>query len=424
MSATNLSAAPAPAARRLPHVLRLNRDPAKTVVNKIGFLGALLRPIGLAIAVVLVGCVTIFAWNVYSASEHRRGLHQAAVPTTGTIVETTVQRQVADGEVEMVVRQVDGSAVRVIAAKNEVARLVNRMLIELDAARRQAHHQASAELDGVFVDAFASRGEDLDRYADWYFAWGRSWRLLYEALIGAGQEATRMGFSRTQVSDAARFAVEDYLLRHYREMVLKPALRDPIVSDGIVSVFRDANTRFMATAAVVDEQVRSFMRDEAHFSEPLDPGAIRLHIDWDAERWRAPREGASDRYLEPARTAVVVAGGVFLLGPVIDRLLARSFARVTAPVLASARMTVSGAAVGSVEPGLGTAIGAIGGLALDWGMNALHEWMSRDDFIGDNAAALDATIAAWKSRVMPEVSRNIDVWFDDARAQLMHLTAG
>jgi len=393
----------------------------KTVVNKVGFLAALLRPIGIALATVIVGVATVFAWNIYSASESRRALHEATVPATGTTVETTIRRQVADGEVEMLLRRSDDSVLRVIAAEDDRDRLINRLLGELEASRQRVHGQASAVLDRAFDDAFAGRAGDLDRYADWYFAWGRSWRLLYEALIGAGQETARLGFSRTQVSDAARYAVEDYLLRHYREMVLRPAVRDPLISAGILAVFREANAGFLASTAVLDEEIQRFAGQDALYTEKLDADAVKVRLDWDAEMWRAPREGAGDRYLAPARTAVVVAGGAFVLGPIVERLLVPYLARATAPVLASARMAVGGAAVGSIEPGLGTAIGVIGGLALDWGINAFQDWMSRDDFVADNAAALDATIAAWKSRIMPEVSRSIDVWFDDARARLVQL---
>jgi hypothetical protein len=424
MNVANLPVPSGIAGRRAVSAYRRRRTPiaGKTVVYKVGFLAALLRPVGVALAIVIVGVAAVFAWNIYSASEIRRALHETTVPAAGTTVETTIRRRVADGEVEMILRRSDDSVLRVIAAKDDRDRLVNRMLGDLEVSRQRVREQASAALDDAFADAFAGRAEDLDRYADWYFAWGRSWRLLYEALMGAGQEMARMGFSRTQVSDAARYAVEDYLLRHYRELVLKPAVRDPVVSAGILAVFRDANAGFLAAAAALDDEVQRFIGQDAIHTERLDADAVKIHIDWDAEMWRAPREGAGDGYLAPARTAVVVAGGAFVLGPIVDRLLAHYFARATAPVLASARMAVGGAAAGSVGPGLGTAIGALGGLALDWGINAFHDWMSRDEFIADNAAALDATIAAWKGRIMPEVSRAIDVWFDDARARLVQLS--
>jgi hypothetical protein len=47
--------------------------------------------------------------------------------------------------------------------------------------------------------------------------------------------------------------------------------------------------------------------------------------------------------------------------------------------------------------------------------------MERDDFIRDNAAALDATISAWKALMSPQLSRVIDVWFDDTTLLLAEL---
>ena len=90
--------------------------------------------------------------------------------------------------------------------------------------------------------------------------------------------------------------------------------------------------------------------------------------------------------------------------------------RTAGKVLASSRMAVGGAVVGSAQPGIGTAVGALGGLALDWGFNAISAEFQRDDFIRENAAAVDTTLAAWKRAILLELERGIDVWFDDAEA--------
>jgi hypothetical protein len=117
----------------------------------------------------------------------------------------------------------------------------------------------------------------------------------------------------------------------------------------------------------------------------------------------------------------LAGGGAIALRPALERVALPLLARTTAKVLASTRMAVAGAAVGSVQPGLGTAIGATAGVALDWGMNAVSASFERDDFIEENAAALEATIAAWKEGILPEVDRAVDVWFDDAAATVAKL---
>jgi hypothetical protein len=210
--------------------------------------------------------------------------------------------------------------------------------------------------------------------------------------------------------------VEAYLLRHYQAFVLKPGARDPFVVDGVQRVFADANGEFMAALAGLDQRMQRFIAEKAVFSEVLDPTAVTVKIDWDAEKWRAPRHLAEDRYLEPARTIAVVGGAAMVLGPIIERVALPALARTTASALSSTRMVVGGAAAGSFSPGLGTAIGALAGLALDWGINAIQGGLQRSDFIAENGAALDATIAAWKGTIAPEVDRAIDVWFDDLAA--------
>ncbi len=75
----------------------------------------------------------------------------------------------------------------------------------------------------------------------------------------------------------------------------------------------------------------------------------------------------------------------------------------------------------AIQPGLGTAFGAIAGAGLNWGLSVFRDYMERDGSIRDNSAALDATILAWKGRIAPEVSRTIDVWFDDTSLLLVTL---
>jgi hypothetical protein len=386
-----------------------------------GALATFLRPIGIAVALVVVGVPCIFAWNIYSASEARRTLHSTPAPSGNTTVETSIQRKVQDGEVAMHFRRIDGSIVRAIAGEGAAIDLANSILLGLEAARRRTHEKTLSNLDAVFANAFATRSDDLDRYADWYFTWGRSWRLLYEAFAGASLETLRMGFSRTQVSDAARHAIEEYLLRHYQELVLKPAVRDPQIVAGVVSLFRTANADYVAALASIDSEIQQFLDSQVLHSETLNENSVKVTIDWDAERWRAPRQNAEDRYLEPVRTIGLVAGGAVIVGPMIDRIVTPFLARATGQALASTRMAVAGASIGSIQPGLGTAIGAVGGVALDWGISAFQEWMSREEFVEDNAAALDATVAAWKEKILPEIDRSIDVWFDDARAATLQI---
>jgi hypothetical protein len=394
---------------------RPRRWSGRTIVKKRGLLAPLLQPIGIAIGIVVVGVPAIAVWNIYSASEARRAEHDAAVNRGNTVVETNVKRQVADGETEFVLRLIDGKLVRVIAAKDATDAFLNQTLIALETARADTHRAAARDLDQLFARTFASREADLQAYADWFFEWGRSWRFLYEAVSGAVQEAARLSFSRTQVSDAARAAVEAYLLRHYQELVLKPELRDASLVSGVRDVLKGAHDKYAGALARLDDSMQRFLSEKARYVEALDASSVTVRIDWDAEKWKAPRTIADDRTLQPVASAALIGGGA-VMGSMVGRIVVPFFARTTAEVMASTEMTVGGAAAGSVEPGLGTAIGALAGAALDWGISRFTDYVQRDGFIADNSAALDATITAWKGAMLPPVDKAIDVWFDDTRA--------
>lgn len=392
-------------------------------IKRRGALGSLLFPIGVACGLVIVAVPAIGIWNIYSASEARRAVHETTIKPSGTHVETPVRRQLAAGQAEFVLKLQDGKLVRVIANQAATSDFLRSTLGYLDAARERAHAAVSTDLDRVFTEAFATRGADLVAYADWFFAWGRSWRFLYEAGTGAVQEVARLFFSKTQVTDAARNAAEDYLLRNYSELVLKPAVRDPAVAEGLRRVLRDSHRQYLVTVAGLDERLQKFLVEKTDHVEEIAPGDVAIRIDWDAEKWKAPLYRAEDRFLEPVGTVAVV-GASAVLGGLIQRAMFPVVARAAAQLVTTTQMTAGGAAIGSIEPGLGTAVGALAGAGLDWLMSAFRDYMERDEFIRENSAALDSTIAAWKARLEPELIKPVDVWYDDSVAALRAMGSG
>ncbi len=388
-----------------------------STLRQRGGLAALLSPIGLACGIVIVGTAAIGAWNVYSASEARRLLHEQAVKPSGTHLKTPIHREIGDDRTEFVLRLGDGRLVRATAGKAETDAFVESMARYIQLARERAEVQANADLDRIFAQAFTNRDADLNAYADWFFAWGRSWRFLYEAGTGAMQEMTRLFFSRTPVTDAARNAAEDYLLRNYTELVLKPEERNDLIAGGLRRALTDAHEQYLVMVAGLDARVQQFLAEKTDHLEEIPAGSIDVVVDWDAEKWRVPLYRAEDRFLEPVQTVAAIAGSA-VLGGVIERAVLPVLARSAGQLATAAEMTAGGATAGSIEPGLGTAIGALAGTGLDWALSAFREHTDRDAFTQENAAALDATITGWKARLLPDLLAPIDAWYADSAAAL------
>lgn len=391
------------------------------IIRRRGAIGSLLAPIGMAVGLVIVGAAGFGAWNMYATSAANRLLHETAVKPSGTHLTTGIHRQIPDDRTEILLRLGDGRVVRATAGNAATGTFVDATARYIALARERAEAQAAADLDRVFAEAFASRAADLDAYADWFFAWGRSWRFLYEAGSGAVQEMARLVFSSRPATDAARHAAEDYLLRNYTDIVLKPAQRDSVIADGMRRALDDAHAQYLVTVAGLDARVQQFLAEKTDHLEEIPAGSVGIVVDWDAEKWKAPLYRAEDRFLEPVQAVAAVGGGA-VLGGIVERAVLPVLARSAVRLAATAEMTAGGAAAGSIQPGLGTVIGAVAGAGLDWALNAFRAHMERDSFVAENGAALDATIAGWKARLLPELVAPIDAWYGDSEAALRKVT--
>jgi len=154
-----------------------------------------------------------------------------------------------------------------------------------------------------------------------------------------------------------------------------------------------------------------------------------LTLDWDAQKWKAPTYLMEDRAFDGvAGMGKAAAGGTLgalVLGPVMNKVMARSFGMLSRRLAAafSTRLALAeqGAVAGTaVQPAggavVGAAVGVLIGVAADYFMNEADEAFNREKFVAANDEALQTTVDLWKGKVKANVYAAIDRWFDDARA--------
>lgn len=380
----------------------------------------LVFPIGVAISLCIIGLVAFMVWNIWSSSEATREAHETRPHRDGTVVQLNVARKLSADEVRLVLRQLDGRLVRVVAKKDATSKFTNDTLVYLQSRRDRVKNQLKRDLDRVFSDAFSDREQAVSAYADWFFAWGRSWALLWEGIKGAAVEASKLALSRTKITDAARHEVEAYLIRHYTEFVLKPEIRDPSIIAGVRKALKQAHEEYLFAISGLDARLQQFMADHALHTEPLSADqAVTVALDWDAQKWKTPRYALEDKALEVVGSIGVIAGSTVIVGPVLEATIIPLFAETIAEIMISTEWALGGALALSEVPLLGTALGAALGLFADRALAYFREKMQRKDFVRENLVAVDATVKQWKGKASPPLMRAIDVWFDDAQAAVV-----
>jgi hypothetical protein len=397
-------------------------------------LGMLLKPIGISVAVVLSTYALVSLGTTFYRSYYRHLDHTSAVHPDKTVLDIFFpDRSLPPDAVDLIVKDVDGSLHKVVASKSEADRFVNDTILMLDDERARIKQATHEDLDRTFALAFQDREQAINSYTDWFFAWKRSYVVLKETIASAVTRGMEAG-KYESLNEAIEADVKDYFLRNYQEQVLKPELRDAIITKGVEQAVRHAHDSYRRVIANGDMRLQLFLAKHTDHLEdiPASTSMTNVKLDWDAQKWKAPTYLMEDRaYDGVAGLGAAAAGGTvgaLALGPAFDIALAQSFGQVSRRVATSLGTRVAlaeqGAVAGTVVQPMGgqvvgAALGVVIGAAVDYLSNAANEAVNRDSFVAANEQALDSTIATWKSSLEANVDTAIDKWFDDARASVV-----
>lgn len=424
------SPVPAPTERR-------ETAPAKPAraakVRRQGPLGAFLRPIGIAVALVLAAYGLVSLGSTFWRSYQRHAEHVRPVHTDTSVFDVFFTSSLPKDAVELTIRDVDGKLRQVVASGSETDTFVNQTILMLDRERDRIKQAARDDIDRVFGYAFADREQAVKAYADWFFEWKRSYIVLKETLTSAATRFVQAG-EYEALSEAVERDVKEYFMRHYKEQVLRPELRDRQIARGLEAAARRAHDSYRLVVANGDMRLQLFLaRQTRHLRDvPADGALTRTKLDWDAQKWKSPTYLMEDRAFDGiagvGRAAAGGTVGALVLGPAMQRIMANTFGALSRRFATAfgARLALAqkGAVAGTmIEPVGGTAVGAVAGaligVAADYFVNAAHKEFNYDTFVTANNAALDETIAIWKAKLTANVEAAVDRWFDDARAAVV-----
>lgn len=411
------------------------REPRiKQKVVRPGPLGMFLKPIGMAVAFILIAYAVMSIGTTFYRSYYRHLDHTAAVHPDQSIFDIFApSRTLPPDAVDLVVKDVDGKLHKLVVGQSEADKFVNDTILMLDEERARIKRAAHQDLARSFDLAFQDRDQAIESYADWFFEWKRSYIVLKETVASAVNRFFETG-KYESLGEAIQADVEEYFLRNYTDQVLKPELRDQTITKGVEQAVRHAHDSFRRVIANADMRLQLFLaKNTSNMEEiPATTSMTNVKLDWDAQKWKAPTYLMEDRaYDGVVGVGAAAAGGTvgaLTLGRAINAISARSFGQMSTRLASSlatrAAPAIQGAAAGTVvQPVggqvIGAALGAAIGIAIDYLVNEASEAINRESFIAANEEALDATIATWQLGLDRSVDDAIDRWFDDARASVV-----
>ena len=229
--------------------MRVSLGAGREKVVRPSALGMLLKPIGIAVGIVLCVYAIVSLGTTFYRSYYRHLDHSAAVHADQSVLDIFFgDKSLPPDAVDLVIKDVDGSLHKVVASKSQADQFVNDTILMLDEERARIKQAAHEDIDRSFALAFQDRDAAISAYADWFFEWKRSYVVLRETISSAITRFLEVG-KYNSVNEAIEADVKDYLLRNYKEQVLKPELRDQTVTQGVEQAARHAHDSYRRVIA-------------------------------------------------------------------------------------------------------------------------------------------------------------------------------
>ncbi|MEN8217100.1 MAG: hypothetical protein ABFS56_12180 [Pseudomonadota bacterium] len=336
--------------------------------------------------------------------------YDKTVHSDGSIVKTGIRTQVSP-TVSLVYKNKDGKKVRVIADAEEYSKFVNQQVAHLEKDRSQLLAQTETQLNEKLTAVFDKMRGRVEQFADWYFAYPTTYKILWEATTSATKHV--VSASAMSLSEAVSYDVEKYLHKHYEDIVLRPEISDPQLQAAYRKALQAAHENYINVLSKRQADFQAFVsKYTTHLDAPATEETV-LTLDWKSQ-FNKFNVTNYEKGAEGAALGAALAGGGAVAGKAVGGAAGKGvFAKLSAPFVSKAVLAASGGALGTLGGPIGTVIGIVGGLGVDYAINEGVELTQRETFIADVNEAVATTQGEWEEQMLQSLHEAINIWMDD-----------
>jgi hypothetical protein len=406
--------------------LPANKQPRPVVIPpKRGFFRGLLSSFIVAvITVVTIFLVLMFGRQWYDSLLVRID-HNKVVHPDKSVAKSGVSSQVP-AQITLVYKNPAGKSGRVIANARDYSAFVNQEVANLENAKMLLLAQTQLQLHEAFSQVFGEMQKRIDRFADWYFAYPTTYKILWTATTATAHHA--LSVEAISLSDAVAYEVETYLHQHYEEIVLRPEITDPHLQTVFKAALQTAHQRYLTILSETQANFQAFVANSTSHLKTPEASKIELVLDWQSQFNKVNLAKAEyEKGTEGAALGAALIGGGAVVGKSIAGIAGKSaagkvvasaaskgvFAKLASPFVSKAVLAGSGGTLGTVGGPVGTVLGAATGLGFDYAINEGLALAQRDKFIADVSEALRMTQTEWETAMWQALQETINIWMND-----------
>lgn len=340
-----------------------------------------------------------------------------------------VQVAVSEDRIPFVYHSNEGEAFRAMVERKQAQRFFRELSQRIESAEGQARATIDTELKALFEDVFSDRDAVVSDYADWFYKWGQTYKLVASALTVSVRELggsavssllnLEMRIDADRAVSVAERNIQDNLLEAYTRIVLRPQHRDPEIETGVRNIVTRAYNRFLQDMDAFDLELVEFLYAQDPNAQSIDASKIiSLDLEWEAAQFDGPRDRANTVISSGAVSATILLGST-IFSAEISAVLLPVVSTIGGELLATVGFAAGGGVLGSEVPVLGNIVGILAGLTADYVINRFRENMTREEFELETHRGIETTISRWQGKIRPALYRINDEWYSDVRRILI-----
>jgi len=355
----------------------------------------------------------MFMWSIRAYKDSLvMELNQSVHPDGSKVSIGRAARQVPP-TVQIVTGKEKSSLVDQESYSKFVQSSVAALLEAQEAMDKESSKLLSKELD----KCFSSIKPRAEHFADWYFSYSTSFRLLQEAAVSLARHAAKF-LEKTPLHEAVAADMDKFLTKKYERIVLRPEINNAELQNAYLKCVRDTHARYRQVVSEIEVGMAELLASETSHLDPPCSTDIRLSLDWASQLHKIKTVPANFEK-SPELTLILSTAGAAVGKTLASKGVAigttKAMAgKLTAPFVSKVVAAGGGAAAGSIAGPLGTLGGAVVGLGVDFTVNAGVELVKREEFVKDVESVVDATRRDYFLLLEQELHRATKVWIEDA----------
>jgi len=304
-----------------------------------------------------------------------------------------------------------------IVDEEKYSEFVRISIDKLLEAQKEMETEASNLLQEKIDKCFDKIHPRSEQFADWYFSYATSFKLIQEATLSLARHAAKV-FEETPINEAVAADMDKFLTQKYERIVLRPEINNSELQSAYLACIKEIHAKYLATIASIDTNMSELVDSNTTHVRPPKQSDIQLSLDWSSQMYKIKSVPVNFEK-SPELTLALSSGGAIIGKTLASKgaTLATTKAlagKLSAPFVTKVVAAGGGAAAGTVAGPVGTVMGATIGLGIDYSVNAGIELVKREEFVSDVRQVVSATKSDYYHVLEQELHRAVRVWTQDA----------